>query len=481
MEEIRQLTEFGAVGPVQILLNIVNYYISNWNSIDWLMMWTFYIGLTLRLTLNEDDFYIARIVYCISLILMYFRLLQFATIWEYLGPKVSMIKIMMTRDLPPFLIVFFVFFISFGVVYHALLYPNDILNREMVAQVLAMPYWQLYGELQLEKIEGEGEVGCTHNATLASTNPDIPRCPETENYPWLVPILAGLYMIVSNILLLNLLIAVFNQTYTYVEEESSKVHRFNQYSLVEEYLGRPILPPPLNMLEILIFRPVATLLISCFWCCRHKEYRCRPHCCNLFKLLMVEKEVDPDLWDRSIAGPRCFKYDNTVKEYIEMKQQELDASAVASSVYAGGQSQRNDDVAQQINTFQQKLQAADHKIEKLQNSIDKIEERVVDRILENQRDMFTMLLNQYSERQSDDFRILQRTMSSTSQRSLMNPETSDDIMAELQDIKESTKSAWTRLSNSVKKNRKILKTVVEETEKRQRRAEKEVAQRADSE
>ncbi|XP_070564908.1 transient receptor potential cation channel subfamily M member 1-like [Ptychodera flava] len=467
MEEIRQLTEFGAIGPVQILLNLVEYYISNWNSIDWIMMWTFYVGLILRFTVSVQFFYVARILYCISLILMYFRLLQCATIWEYLGPKVSMIKVMMTRDLPPFLIVFFVFFMSFGVVYHALLYPNDFLSLDLVAEVLALPYWQLYGEIQLDIVEGEADPGCTRNISIARSNPDVQRCPESEDYPWLVPILTGIYMLVSNILLLNLLIAVFNQTYSDAEQESSKIHRYNQYGLVEEYLARPILPPPLNVVELLILRPIATLFISCHWQIHKQGYRCRPHLCNLFKLLIMEKEVDPDLWERCSAGPSIFKYGQTVKEYIQMQQRELDQSAQAITTSAQREQPiGNDKLVRQMNEFHQKMKQTEEKIELLQDSIDNLEQRIVGKLLENQSQILSRMLGEYTEKQGNQLSSLTRRLSMTSQTSLVNPEQNDQILSELNDLKTSTKSAWARLTNSVKKNRRLLKDVIEENEQR---------------
>ena len=53
---------------------------------------------------------------------------------------------------------------------------------------------------------GEQPLGCTSNETIWRASGGIDRCPE-ENA--LVPLLAAVYLILTNILLVNLLIAMF--------------------------------------------------------------------------------------------------------------------------------------------------------------------------------------------------------------------------------------------------------------------------------
>ncbi len=52
-----------------------------------------------------------------------------------------------------------------------------------------------------------GDVGeCSKNSTIYENSDDIERCPEES---WLVIVMFAIYMIMTNILLLNLLIAMF--------------------------------------------------------------------------------------------------------------------------------------------------------------------------------------------------------------------------------------------------------------------------------
>ena len=52
------------------------------------------------------------------------------------------------------------------------------------------------------------------------------------------------WLIFSNVLLINLLIAKFNNIYLSVEAKSSILFKFNRYSAIEEFRLKPMFPPP---------------------------------------------------------------------------------------------------------------------------------------------------------------------------------------------------------------------------------------------
>ena len=47
---------------------------------------------------------------------------------------------------------------SYGVASRALLFPKSELSWALLRDIVYLPYWQLYGELQLEEIEGENNI-----------------------------------------------------------------------------------------------------------------------------------------------------------------------------------------------------------------------------------------------------------------------------------------------------------------------------------
>lgn len=65
---------------------------------------------------------------------------------------------------------------------------------------------------------------------------------------WINPAVMSTYLLVANILLINLLIAVFNNIFNEVNSVSHQVWMFQRFTVVMEYEQKPVLPPPLIVL-----------------------------------------------------------------------------------------------------------------------------------------------------------------------------------------------------------------------------------------
>ena len=87
--------------------------------------------------------------------------------------------------------------------------------------------------------------GCYGNRTRAKLE-DGEVC-----YDWLATLLLALFMLITNIMLLNLLIAIFSHSFEKIESESQLIWRYHMYDLVHEYYESTWLPPPLNTLCLL--------------------------------------------------------------------------------------------------------------------------------------------------------------------------------------------------------------------------------------
>lgn len=61
---------------------------------------------------------------------------------------------------------------------------------------------------------------------------------------WVTPIAMSMYLLIANILLINLLIAVFNNIFNEVNSVSHQVWMFQRFTVVMEYQQKPVLPPP---------------------------------------------------------------------------------------------------------------------------------------------------------------------------------------------------------------------------------------------
>ncbi|CAH1774148.1 unnamed protein product [Owenia fusiformis] len=258
IEEIRQLL---ADTSSNFRLKFISYIGDQWNIMDIGTLFLFLSGMILRSLPYEITFEVSRIVLAIDLMAFYFRLIHIFSVSRQLGPKLVMIRRMMI-DLGFFVIILIVFIMGFGVCCQVILYPNSTLDWNLIVGIMKKPYWQMYGELFLEEIEGQED--CTTDFALYS-NGTLPRCP-TYLGTQLMPMLLALYMLFTNVLMLNLLIAMFSYTFDKIHESNDAVWKFQRYSLVKEYFDRPPLAPPLIIFAHLFLLIRMCIRTSCGKC-----------------------------------------------------------------------------------------------------------------------------------------------------------------------------------------------------------------------
>jgi transient receptor potential cation channel subfamily M protein 2 len=59
--------------------------------------------------------------------------------------------------------------------------------------------------------------------------------------------------VIAYIFLVNLLIAMFNNTYSDIQEEASSIWRLQSWQLLQEFIGKTVAPPPFEIF-VLIYR-----------------------------------------------------------------------------------------------------------------------------------------------------------------------------------------------------------------------------------
>ncbi|XP_052253187.1 transient receptor potential cation channel subfamily M member-like 2 [Dreissena polymorpha] len=250
VEEIRQMHKIyhmpgfeKASSCVQRIRKLKNYFSEGWNWIDMFTIVMFLLGFGLRFKQSRDTFDWPRVVLAVDFVAFVFRLVHIFSVEKTLGPKLIIIQ-RMVKDLLYFLVIMAVFVLAYAIASHSILYPGAPVTWETARQIIRKPYFHLYGELFLD--ETEESTDCTNDASLW-TNGTTPRCP-SEAGKIVVPIMMGVYLLFSNILLLNLLIAMFSYTFTTIHEQSDKIWCFQRYFIIKDYALRPVLCPPLNVL-----------------------------------------------------------------------------------------------------------------------------------------------------------------------------------------------------------------------------------------
>ncbi|XP_061181480.1 transient receptor potential cation channel subfamily M member 2-like [Saccostrea echinata] len=249
--QTKQNEEFTRVALWQkFLKKKKEYWSDSWNKVDVLTIVLFMLAAILRFcpwTITE-----ARVAYSFCLMSFFFRILHIFTVHKELGPKIIMIRRMMT-DLVFFMIILMVFVLSYSITSYAIMFPNSVMSSALVTQILRKGYWTLYGELFLDEYEGAEE--CTKNVTIYAVSPKN-RCPEER---MVATLLMAFYVLFANVLLLNILIAMFSNTFQKVQENTDRLWNYMRCSLIYEFYNKPFLPAPLS-LPIYIFLMIKWVL-----------------------------------------------------------------------------------------------------------------------------------------------------------------------------------------------------------------------------
>ncbi|XP_075245141.1 transient receptor potential cation channel subfamily M member-like 2 isoform X2 [Convolutriloba macropyga] len=327
IEEFRQLL----IEESERMSKKLLYYVTSfWNLLDLSGLTLFIVGLILRLTAlhfgsdSIDSDAKRRMIewahtsYVFSLVIYYVRLTHTCSVSQQLGPKIIMIA-KMIQDLAFFLFILFVFLISYGVALQAIMFPNESDWNKIFQGIFYYPYWQMFGELFLEEIGNSDKID--HPERCASINDTSPPpmsarpastlyCESPRHVDGVTIFLAVIYMFFTNILLLNVLIAMFTYTFEQVQERTDLFWKFHLYELIKEYFQRPALPPPLILLQHLFFF-IKFILSKCTDRVRMPNYN--------FKMKIQESPIIQQLikWEDLNAEEYIRELDRGEREKLE--------------------------------------------------------------------------------------------------------------------------------------------------------------------
>uniref|UniRef100_A0A7N8XHZ6 Transient receptor potential cation channel, subfamily M, member 2 n=1 Tax=Mastacembelus armatus TaxID=205130 RepID=A0A7N8XHZ6_9TELE len=217
-------------------------------------------------------FYAGKIVLCIDFVVFCLRLMAIFTISRTLGPKIIIVKRMM-MDMFFFLFLLSIWVVAYGVAKQGILINNDSRLDWIFRGAVYEPYLTIFGNFPTN-IDITFDI---NSCSMSGTDPLKPKCPVLDDnqnpvFPeWLTITLLCVYLLFANILLLNLLIAIFNFTFEEVQDNTDRIWKFQRYELIKEYHSRPAAPPPFIILSHIY------LLISKMVMCRQsttsKEFK----------------------------------------------------------------------------------------------------------------------------------------------------------------------------------------------------------------
>ncbi|XP_063407910.1 uncharacterized protein LOC134691350 isoform X2 [Mytilus trossulus] len=250
-------------------------YISDcWNILDWILILGFTIAFLLKSGANKNCLAASQILLVLIFILFCVRILNMFSWSAFVGPKLVMIR-KMFKDTFGFIVIMTVIMISYNVSFHSLLYPNTDFKWSEIEKVMQNGYWTLFGENNVNS-DALTEPDCTFNKTIYSSGA-LSRCPATIGMH-IAPYLKAIYSLIAVTLLLNLLIAIYSDTFQQVQVQSKFHWSLLQKDFLEEYSLRTIFPIHLQLIAL----PVC-LVHWLIWCIRNWSKCCSNEETNNFK------------------------------------------------------------------------------------------------------------------------------------------------------------------------------------------------------
>uniref|UniRef100_A0A3Q3K162 non-specific serine/threonine protein kinase n=1 Tax=Monopterus albus TaxID=43700 RepID=A0A3Q3K162_MONAL len=231
IEKIREMfmSEAGKISQ-----KVKVWFSDYFNVSDFLALVSFFTGFGLRFA-GGDAFIPGRTFYCLNIIFWYVRLLDILIVNKQAGPYVMMIA-KMVANMFYIVVIMAVVLLSYGVPRKAILHPNEEPNWMLARDVVFQPYWMMYGEVYAYEIDV-----CANNS-----DPYVKSlCGQAV---WLTPFLQAVYLFVQYIIMVNLLIAFFNNVYMEVMSISNLVWKYQRYHFIMAYHEKPVLPPPFILL-----------------------------------------------------------------------------------------------------------------------------------------------------------------------------------------------------------------------------------------
>ncbi|VDI39672.1 Hypothetical predicted protein, partial [Mytilus galloprovincialis] len=115
---------------------------------------------------------------------------------------------------------------------------------------------------QSENPMSTDDSGCSDNATIWNSDPSVEKCPTGD---WITPVIAAVYMMLTNWLLLNIVIAMFSARFQEIRDNSEQKWRYYRHSVIMDFEDK--IPSPLNF-PFRIFSSVwySTKYCSCCPC-----------------------------------------------------------------------------------------------------------------------------------------------------------------------------------------------------------------------
>eukprot|EP00055_Hartaetosiga_balthica_P014603 m.80880 g.80880 ORF g.80880 m.80880 type:complete len:1394 (+) comp8637_c1_seq1:1744-5925(+) len=202
-------------------LGLMNWWSSLWNKLDFAMIILYLLSLSFRFSSNQRHLGWARYIYSFVAVVLWLRLARNYVVNENLGPKLIMVQ-KMVAEIFVFVALMFLVYAGYAIALYSVLYEDRTWDAESIADIMYQPYFQIYGELFLEEMR----------SNTRCINDNYTGCGTDSG--WIVVPMLAVYILIGNILLVNLLIAMMSRKHDDVQEYAKEIWEYQRMDILEE-------------------------------------------------------------------------------------------------------------------------------------------------------------------------------------------------------------------------------------------------------
>ena len=238
-----------------------------WNMFDIFIVIWFIVSITLRF-ISVSYFprirvltVVVRIFYSIQAILYSIRIFEYVLLKRSWGLLLYTLYYAFIRMIK-FLVILLVMTYCFSITQYVLFDPDKVDPASVAQLILFPPYFQIFGEYGLDTVNN-----LVYNFTDEKPDSSIYFW---DSLTWVAYALIAVWILISNVLLLNLMISYFTKVYDEVLENAMTIYKTLFFTLVLEYQERSYWPPPFNLLSYTNIYIVVPLFNCIVYCCSCK-------------------------------------------------------------------------------------------------------------------------------------------------------------------------------------------------------------------
>uniref|UniRef100_A0A1I8I946 ANK_REP_REGION domain-containing protein n=1 Tax=Macrostomum lignano TaxID=282301 RepID=A0A1I8I946_9PLAT len=227
------------------------YFREIFNYFDCSALVFMWLGIVWKLAIQDNPThptaYTCQMILSTSYLLWGFRSVSFLSYSELIGPVITMLEHLLIRDLLPFLAIILVIVYSFGVFFFNLLFPvvtalasetsSATYGVDAFVQVYTMPLKLLFTDFPQDLAAAKADIS---NQSISS------EAAHPTGYPVFEHFARYTFLLVCNLVMLNLLIALFNLRVSIMSSKARGIWRRSYFHMLLEYKRSGLVPPPLS-------------------------------------------------------------------------------------------------------------------------------------------------------------------------------------------------------------------------------------------